>query len=85
MKDFLYDKVYENEVLDLNVEGFTLMDYKEVTYKMSLDNISISSLFKMTPYYYKTKIEKGNELMKLQHLDCTASFIIYLYKKNDSK
>ena len=85
MKDFLYDEVYENEVLDLDVEGFTLMDYKEVTYKMSLDNTSISSLFKMTPYYYKTKIEKGNELMKLQHLDCTASFIIYIYKKNDIK
>lgn len=83
MKDFLYDNVYENEVFDLNVNGFTLEDYQEVTYTMSLDNTALNALFKMTPYYYKTSKEKSEQLCKLNHLECTASFMIYIYKRED--
>lgn len=83
MKDFLYDHVYENEVLDIDVKGFSLEDYYEVTYQMPLDNKAISALFKMTPYYYKTSKEKSARLCELNHLDCTASFMIYLYKKEE--
>lgn len=81
MKDFLYENVYENEILDLDVQGFKLESFKEITYTMDLDNKAISSLFKMTPYYYKTNKEKGKALMQLEKMDCTASFIIYIYKK----
>lgn len=81
IKDFLYENVYENEVLDLDVKGFVLDSYKEVTYTMSLDNNAIVSLFKMTPYYYKTKKEKTEQLFALDHMDCIASFMIYIYRK----
>lgn len=83
MKDFLYDQVYENEVLDLDVKGFTLEDHHEVTYPMSLDNEALTALFKMTPYYYKTSKEKSEQLCGLEQLDCVASFMIYIYKKED--
>lgn len=83
MKDFLYDHVYENEVLDLNVKGFRLENYHEVTYQMSLDNRALNALFKMTPYYYKTSKEKSEQLCGLEHLDCIASFMIYVYRKED--
>lgn len=83
MKDFLYDHVYENEVLDLKVNGFTLEKYHELTYHMSLDNKALNALFKMTPYYYKTNKEKSEQLCALDHMDCIASFMIYIYKKED--
>lgn len=83
MKDFLYDHVYENEVLDLNVKGFRLENYHEVTYHMSLDTKALNALFKMTPYYYKTSKEKSEQLCGLDHLDCIASFMIYVYRKED--
>lgn len=83
MKDFLYDDVYENEVLDLDVDGFTLESYKEVTYLMELDNHALTALFKMTPYYYKTSKEKSEQLCQLSNLNCTASFMVYIYKKDE--
>ena len=80
MKDFLYENVYENEILDLEMDGFTLEKFEELTYTMHLDTKAITSLFKMTPYYYKTSKEKGEALSTLKSLNCTASFIIYIYK-----
>lgn len=81
MKDVLYEVAYENEVLDLDVQGFTLDHFEEVTFKMHLNKEAIAALFKMTPYYYKTDKQKSAQLLAMDELDCTASFMIYLYKK----
>lgn len=85
MKQILYDNVYDNEVLQLNIKGFTLLQYEEVTYQMRLDNPAIHALFKMTPYHYKTRKEKAMKLLAKNELHCTASFMIYLYQKNSEE
>ncbi|NBK97335.1 MAG: methyltransferase domain-containing protein [Erysipelotrichia bacterium] len=81
MKDLLYDEVYENEVLALKVKGFRLEKYQELTYTMHLKKEAIQALFKMTPYYYKSSKKKSEYLMNVEKMECTASFMIYIYKK----
>lgn len=83
MKDILYEEVYENEVFDLDLHGFKLDHYEEVTYKMDLNQEAITSLFKMTPYYYKSDKQRSSQLLAMDKLECTASFMIYLYKKEE--
>lgn len=81
LKEILYEDVYENEVLDLDIENFSLTTFKEIQFEMNLDQEAIASLFMMTPYYYKTSKVSSDRLKKYASLKCTASFIIYLYKK----
>lgn len=84
MKEILYDDVVNNTVLDLDIDGFTLERYEEISFMMDLNQEGIESLFKMTPYAYKTKQEKSEQLLKREQLCCKASFMIYLFKKNDT-
>ena len=53
-----------------------------ILYGINLDNNQdIISLFKMTPYYYKTSKEDTEKLLKLETLTTTVHFAIEIYKK----
>lgn len=83
LKELLYKTPYKNEVKDSALEGFSLIYDERVTFKMELRSPeSILSLFKMTPYAYRTPREAQQRLTSLCTLDCTADFHIFVYRKD---
>lgn len=83
MKAILYDQVVENE--EKQIEELELVETKRIKFIMDLKNDDISNLFKMTPYYYKSSKQASDKLLAEKELMCTASFIIYKYKKKMCK
>ena len=82
IKEVLYDNPYKNELSDFHLSGFELLESKAIKYTMHLDTKEkISSLFKMTPYAYRTKKSGIDKLFSLEKLDVCASFVIIVYKK----
>lgn len=83
LKELLYKTPYKNEVKDSYIEGFSLIHDERLCYKMQLsDGESISSLFKMTPYAYRTPREAAERVSTLTSLECTADFHIFVYRKD---
>lgn len=80
LKQFLYDEVYENEMFQVENKNLKIEKTIEVEFKMSLNKDDLQALFKMTPYAYKTKQDKIEQLFMLDGMECSASFIIYLMK-----
>lgn len=82
LKSKIYDTPYKNEVADTKIEGFELISDKKITYKMHLDSKSdIQSLFKMTPYAYRTRPENAARILELDSLECTADFRLFTYRR----
>lgn len=82
LKAAVYDKPYTNPTVSLERDGMKLISKKEVKYSISLDcNEDILSLFKMTPYYYKTSREDQQKLEGLDRLDISLEFMIAEYQK----
>lgn len=82
LKSAIYEKPYKNPPLELKKQGFELKSTKEVKYKITLENSEdILSLFKMTPYYYKTSESDQKKLSNLNSLRVSLEFIISEYVK----
>lgn len=82
LKEILYKTPYKNEVKDSFIEGFSLVYDERLTYKMKLSSRDeVSSLFKMTPYAYRTPREASERILSLDALECTADFHIFVYRK----
>lgn len=82
LKEKLYDDVYLNRpTIDSN-ESFIKASYEKLEYKFTLaSKEEIESLFKMTPYYYKTGAKAQESLLSLNTLEVTASFGLIKYVK----
>lgn len=82
LKELIYDVPYENPEPDMAEEGFTVVARHEVKYKMNFEtNEDVISLFKMTPYFYRTGEEDKKKLEKADSLVCSAEFGVVIYKK----
>lgn len=82
LKAAVYDKPYLNPPVELSHKGMTLKSTKEVKYIVTLDcNEDIVSLFKMTPYYYKTSKTDQQKLESLDTLTVGLEFLIAEYVK----
>ena len=82
LKKAVYDNPYKNEVQDLEIEGFQLVNKKVVHTEIELcTNEDITSLFSMTPYYYKTSKSDKEKLDKLDSLKTQIHFCVAVYKK----
>lgn len=81
LKQKLYENVYLNKVEKAEKEGFSLEKEELLTYAFTPDSKKRQSLFKMTPYYYKTNPERQEKLMSEDEFSITAEFIIRMYKK----
>lgn len=67
LKCAAYDTPYKNEVSDTYLDGFDFTDRIDVKYKFDLNSgEDISSLFKMTPYYYKTGVKEQKRVEELK-------------------
>lgn len=82
LKAAIYDEPYLNEVQDTAINGFELVEAKQIKSHLNLDsNEEIQNLFKMTPYYYKTGVKDQNKINSLESLETQAEFEIRVYKK----
>lgn len=82
LKAAIYDKPYLNELPDTKIEGFELIDEKELKNLITLENNEdVLSLFMMTPYYYKTGKDDQQKLEQLKKFETQAEFGIRIYKR----
>ncbi len=82
LKKAVYDEVYENEGRRDLPLGFEEVDRKNVTYTFDCAGEDLKNLFMMTPYAFKTSKSDAAKLDLLSHLEITADFDIFVYKKN---
>lgn len=82
LKKAVYDNPYKNEVQDMEIEGFQLINKDIVHTEIELcTNEDITSLFSMTPYYYKTSRTDKEKLDKLNSLKTQIHFCVAVYRK----
>ncbi len=82
LKAVIYDKPYENDVPDTNIDGFSLAQKIKLCREIHItSNSDIQNLFKMTPYYYKTGVEDQKKINDLTELKTQANFEIRVYLK----
>lgn len=60
---------------------FALIDEWQIDAPLCLDSQSLSDLIDMTPYTYKAKLDKKIALKAQNNFEVTASFCVYLFKK----
>jgi len=82
LKSAVYDNPYLNPKVETEREGFMLKSSREIKGLITLNNNEdIMSLFKMTPYYYKTSKTDQHKLENINTLSTTLEFLICVYKK----
>lgn len=82
LKAAIYDTPYENKEEDTPYGGFEHAETRRVRYEVLIENKEdIFSLFRMTPYYWKTSAKGAEKLSKLESLLTEVAFDIHIYKK----
>jgi len=82
LKCAVYDRPYENERTNPDYEGFSREKTAMVEKRILLpDRQTITDLFAMTPYFWKTPPGNAARLDALDRLETEASFDIHVYKK----
>lgn len=82
LKELIYDRPYENPAPEEELPGFRTVSTEQVKYTLELhDAESISQLFMMTPYYYKTSREDQQKLAEADELKTAVEFEIIVYEK----
>ncbi len=83
LKAAIYEKPYLNDVPENEIDGFSCIKTRQVKSLLTLEsNELIQSLFKMTPYYYKTGVNDQQKIESLAYLETQAEFEIRIYKKD---
>jgi 23S rRNA (guanine745-N1)-methyltransferase len=81
LKSAIYDNPYENPCENYEINGLILVDKIEIADIIKVDGAnSIESLFKMTPYYYKTSAADQQKIKLLSKLTTEIEFLILVYK-----
>ena len=81
MKRVLYEKPYENEESFAEYEGFSHIERIGVDSTATLSRDELSSLFAMTPYFWRTPEEGARRLRERESLEVEFSFYIHVYKR----
>lgn len=82
LKNVIYEKPYKNQVKDYELSGFSFQKVEKIEEKISLESQEdILNLFKMTPYYYRTRQEDLQKIHTLTEFEVTISFELLTYKK----
>ncbi len=81
LKALVYDTPYDNEEAETVYNGFEKIRDERVKYKVTVSKEHISSLFLMTPYYWKTSVSDAKKLKHADKLETELEFIISIYRK----
>lgn len=83
LKALIYDTPRDNPPTPLTTEGFTLVETREVRDIIHLScNEDILSLFRMTPYYYKTGAKDQQKAEQAQELSVKLAFGLAIYQRD---
>ena len=86
LKLAIYNETYLNPAVESDRDGYELLSKKILKYCITLDcNEDIISLFKMTPYYYKTSKTDQEKLLKFDTLTTEVEFCIMEFQKSKFK
>ena len=80
LKQVLYEKPYENQEAETAYEGFSYETIVPMDFTMELDAADLQSLFRMTPYCWKTPKAGIERLNALSGLRVTACFRIHVFR-----
>ena len=82
LKERLYEIPRKHEIKDDFIEGFKLIEHKQIKYNIELkDNADIQNLITMTPYYWSITEEMKNRIDALESFNTTLHFNIHVYNK----
>lgn len=81
LKSAIYEKPYQNEGKIASYDGFEFCGTENVYYNANITGEDISSLFTMTPYYWKTSREDAEKLASMSVLETELEFVISKYRK----
>ncbi|MCI8442586.1 MAG: methyltransferase domain-containing protein [Provencibacterium sp.] len=82
LKNILYERPYLNEEGQREIPGFSLVKEEHLCFAFSCESgETLQSLYKMTPYFYRTPAEGAARLQALSRLDLTADFTLALYRR----
>ena len=83
MKQVLYVAPYENEVKNVDYEGFALEQEREACATLTLRGESVQQLFAMTPYYWNTPADGAARLAACEELTTEIGFRYLVYRKTE--
>ena len=85
MREALFEEVNAhepNKFVEQLQQHFELIEQPIVESTFELDQAQLKNLIAMTPYAYKAKLEKRQALEQREKISLTASFQVYVFKKN---
>lgn len=85
LRAIIYDEVQDYKALadDAYAPEFTLFDRQHIEYEIELDNAAdIANLLQMTPFYWHVSQEKQAQLLQLERLSLSVSFVLTVWKKS---
>ncbi len=80
-KQAIYDTVYENEGRRDLPRGLIPEDHRRITCTFLCEGAHLRPLLAMTPYAFKTSPADAARLDRLDRLEITADFDIFIYRK----
>lgn len=80
LKKLIYDNPYANAVKDFAEEGFEFVSNTDIEYDITIDKDTALTLWKMTPYYYRTPKSGMERLNNIDKITTPVSFHIVIYK-----
>lgn len=81
LKEAVYDIPYKNEVAPTALDGFSLLETRELRYSLTLENAALCDLFLMTPYAHRTAAEGKKRIEALPVLTTEVHFRLLVYRK----
>ena len=82
LKKAIYDMTYKNSERDDMPKELMFLEEKRVSYMLKLENNGlITSLFSMTPYYYRTGESGFKRLAALDKLETEIDVVIKIFRK----
>ena len=81
LKEILYERVRENEIRDIPIEGMEKVKEYAVSSRPLIDHDGLLDLFHMTPYGVKTGREGREKLENTSEKEVSLDFLISIYQK----
>lgn len=83
LKQVLYKTPYENEVRDIEYEGFAFCYARQTEAEITVQGADLQALFAMTPYYWNTPADGAERLAACDSVTTEIGFRFLVYQKTE--